>query len=230
MRLSLHEFCYRGSTLTNDVLLEKEISCRISRTCVSFGRLSSRVWNQRGIKLQMKLKVYNAVVLSNLLYVRRGPATVDTLNSLRGSISNIWECYWESNGTTEPQMRKFWSTATLLVSKRWSSEHNSTLDWTCQTHGWQQNAETVALQWTVQRPSYTQQTNEAFQVQPQTQHEPMSWNQYWHTRRHCNWQDKMARGKVDGVSQPEAQRLVDRDVKRQREKAQVVNPTNSGHT
>jgi len=40
----------------------------------------------------------------------------------------------------------------------------------------------------------------------------------------------MARGKVDGVSQPEAQRLVDRDVKRQREKAQVVNPTNSGHT
>jgi hypothetical protein len=62
------EFCYLGSTLSNDALIDKDVTNRISRACVAFGRLSERVWKQRGIKTQTKLKVYRAVVLSNLLY------------------------------------------------------------------------------------------------------------------------------------------------------------------
>ena len=62
------EFCYLGSIVTNDALIDKEIANRISGASASFGRLHSRVWNERGIQLHTKLKVYKAVVLTNLLY------------------------------------------------------------------------------------------------------------------------------------------------------------------
>ena len=62
------EFCYLGSILANDALIDKEVANRISRARTSFGRLYSRVWNQKGIWLQTKIKVYKAVVLTNLLY------------------------------------------------------------------------------------------------------------------------------------------------------------------
>ena len=61
-------FCYLGSTLCNDVSLDKEITNRISKASSSFGRLYDRVWSQHGIKLLTKIKVFKAVVLSNLLY------------------------------------------------------------------------------------------------------------------------------------------------------------------
>ena len=35
---------------------------------MSFGRLNDRAWKQHGIKLDTKIQVYKAVVLSNLLY------------------------------------------------------------------------------------------------------------------------------------------------------------------
>ena len=62
------EFCYLGSILANDALIDREVANRISRASASFGRLYSRVWNQKGIRLQTKIKVYKAVVLTNLLY------------------------------------------------------------------------------------------------------------------------------------------------------------------
>ena len=54
--------------LANDALIGKEVENRISRASTSFGRLYSRVWNQKGLRLQTKLKVYKAIVLTNLLY------------------------------------------------------------------------------------------------------------------------------------------------------------------
>ena len=41
---------YLGSILSNDSLLDKEISARIRKAICSFGRLYGRVWNERGIK------------------------------------------------------------------------------------------------------------------------------------------------------------------------------------
>ena len=46
----------------------KEISARIRKPSCSFGRLRGRVWNERGIKTSTKVKVYQAVVLTALLY------------------------------------------------------------------------------------------------------------------------------------------------------------------
>ena len=51
--------------LVNDVLIDKEVENRISRAITSFGRLYGRAWNQKGLRLQTKLKAYKAVVLIN---------------------------------------------------------------------------------------------------------------------------------------------------------------------
>ena len=40
----------------------------MSKASNSFGRLRSRVWNERGLKEETKIAVYRAVVLSSLLY------------------------------------------------------------------------------------------------------------------------------------------------------------------
>src|SRR2546425_9466147 len=62
------QFCYLGSTLSNDALLDKEITNRISKASSSYGMLSDRVWKQHGIKTLTKISVYKAVLLSNLLF------------------------------------------------------------------------------------------------------------------------------------------------------------------
>ena len=59
------EFCYLGSMLVNDALIDKEVENRISRASTSFGRLCNTVWNQTSLRLQTK---YKALVLTNLLY------------------------------------------------------------------------------------------------------------------------------------------------------------------
>ncbi len=62
------QFCYLGSTLSNDAQLDKEITNRVSKASSSYGMLSDRVWKQHGIKTLTKVSVYKAVVLSNLLF------------------------------------------------------------------------------------------------------------------------------------------------------------------
>jgi hypothetical protein len=61
-------FTYLGSTLSQAVHIDDEINTRIARASSAFGRLRTNVWERRGIKLQTKLKVYNAVVMPSLLY------------------------------------------------------------------------------------------------------------------------------------------------------------------
>ena len=47
---------------------DKDIVNRIQNACTSFRKLSSRLWNRPGIRLETKCKVYKAVVLPALLY------------------------------------------------------------------------------------------------------------------------------------------------------------------
>ena len=61
-------FKYLGSTVTDDNKADKEISNRIQNACASFGKLSTRLWNRSGIKLETKCKVYKAMVLPALVY------------------------------------------------------------------------------------------------------------------------------------------------------------------
>ena len=62
------KFTYLGSTLSRAVHIDDEITARIAKASVAFGRLRANVWERNGIKLDTKLKVYKAVVLPTLLY------------------------------------------------------------------------------------------------------------------------------------------------------------------
>ena len=61
-------FTYLGSCLTSNCSLDNEVSNRLAKAGASFGRLWTRVWGERGIRLSTKLAVYRAVVITSLLY------------------------------------------------------------------------------------------------------------------------------------------------------------------
>ena len=61
-------FPYLGSTISDDVQLDHEIERRIAKASSSFGRLKDRVWNSHDIKLETKIALFKAVVISTLLY------------------------------------------------------------------------------------------------------------------------------------------------------------------
>ena len=65
---AVDSFPYLGSCLTSDCGMDREISNRLAKAGASFGRLSNRVWNERGLTVQTKIAVYKAVVLTSLLY------------------------------------------------------------------------------------------------------------------------------------------------------------------
>ena len=59
---------YLGSTLSRAVHIDDEVTDRIAKASVAFGRVRSDVWKRNGIKLDTKLKVYKTVELPTLLY------------------------------------------------------------------------------------------------------------------------------------------------------------------
>ncbi|XP_045448721.1 uncharacterized protein LOC123657186 [Melitaea cinxia] len=61
-------FCYLGSTVSNNLSLEAEINTRIGKAATTFGRLSTRVWNNKHLTNRTKMIVFQACVLSTLLY------------------------------------------------------------------------------------------------------------------------------------------------------------------
>ena len=65
---AVDRFTYLGSTLSRDVVIDDEVDARLAKASSAFGRLSSNVWNRRGITLQTKIKVYRVAVLTTLLY------------------------------------------------------------------------------------------------------------------------------------------------------------------
>ena len=62
------KFTYPGSTLSRAVYIDEEVTARIAKASVVFGRHRANVWERNGIKLATKLEAYNAVVLPTLLY------------------------------------------------------------------------------------------------------------------------------------------------------------------
>ena len=62
------KFKYLGGTISNDASLDVEITARIAKATSAYGRLVKRLWTNRGIRLDTKVAVYKATVLSSLLY------------------------------------------------------------------------------------------------------------------------------------------------------------------
>ena len=61
-------FTFLGTTISNNGTIDAEISRRIQSAASAFGKLRSRLWDQRGIHLKTKMKVYRAIVIPTLLY------------------------------------------------------------------------------------------------------------------------------------------------------------------
>lgn len=61
-------FTYLGSTITNNLSLDAEISSRIGKAASTFGKLTARVWDNGQLTAHTKVQVYRACVISTLLY------------------------------------------------------------------------------------------------------------------------------------------------------------------
>ena len=64
---SVLEFTYLGRTISSNGFID-EIQRRMANASGSFGRLRQRLWNNHHVSMQVKGKIYHAIVLSTLLY------------------------------------------------------------------------------------------------------------------------------------------------------------------
>ena len=92
-------FRYLGSNISSNCRLDDEINYRISKASSAFGRLNSMVFHNKNLKLNTKVAVYNAVVISSLLYgseawtlYRRQVKNLEKfhMNSLRRILGITW--------------------------------------------------------------------------------------------------------------------------------------------
>lgn len=65
---TVDRFTYLGSTLSRSATIDDEINSRVAKASTAFGKLRSNVWERRGIRLETKLKVYKAVIITTLMY------------------------------------------------------------------------------------------------------------------------------------------------------------------
>ena len=92
-------FRYLGSNMSSNCCLDDEINYRICKGTSAFGRLNSMVFKNHNLKIQTKISVYNAVVVSALLYgsetwtlYRRQLKNLEKfhMNSLRRILNVTW--------------------------------------------------------------------------------------------------------------------------------------------
>ena len=62
------DFKYLGSTISKNLRLDSEINVRIGKAATSMSKLKERAWENRHLSTKTKMKIYQACVLSALLY------------------------------------------------------------------------------------------------------------------------------------------------------------------
>ncbi len=64
----VHQFTYLGSTISNNLSLDAKINKHIGKAATTLGRLTTRVWGNSKLSTSTKIAVYNACIVSTLLY------------------------------------------------------------------------------------------------------------------------------------------------------------------
>ncbi|XP_068756587.1 uncharacterized protein [Montipora capricornis] len=62
------KFTYLGSTISSNLSLDAELNTRIGKAATALARLTKRVWDNTMLSTNTKMRVYQACVLSTLLY------------------------------------------------------------------------------------------------------------------------------------------------------------------
>ena len=65
---AVNQFTYLGSTISSNISLDAEIDKRIGKAATTLARLTSRVWENPKLTIKTKIAVYNACVVSTLMY------------------------------------------------------------------------------------------------------------------------------------------------------------------
>ena len=65
---AVNHFTYLGSTISSNISLDAEIDKRVGKAATTLARLTSRVWENPKLTIKTKVAVYNACVVSTLLY------------------------------------------------------------------------------------------------------------------------------------------------------------------
>ncbi|XP_056673427.1 uncharacterized protein LOC130457275 [Monodelphis domestica] len=130
MQLSnVNTFKYLGSTIANDGSLDHKINARIQNASQALGWLRSKVLQHRGVSTATKLKVYNAVVLSSLLYgcetwtlYRKHMKQLEQFH--QHSLQSIMRIRWQDRITNQEVLDRANSTSievmVLKTQLRWS--------------------------------------------------------------------------------------------------------------
>ena len=61
-------FTYLGSKISSNLSLDAELNARIGKAATTMSRLTKRVWENKKLTIKTKVKVYQACVMSTLLY------------------------------------------------------------------------------------------------------------------------------------------------------------------
>ena len=64
----VEDFTYLGSSISSNLSLDTELNKRIGNAAAALARLGKRVWDNTMLTIRTKMKVYQAYVLSMLLY------------------------------------------------------------------------------------------------------------------------------------------------------------------
>ena len=78
------QFKYLGSTISRNLSLDSEINIRIGKAASAQAKLNERVWENKNLTINTKMRVYRACVLSTLLY---GSETWSTYTSQENKLN-----------------------------------------------------------------------------------------------------------------------------------------------
>ena len=74
---AVEDFSYLGSVISSNLSLDTELNKRIGQAAAVLSLLRKKIWDNTMLTISNKMKVYQACVLSTLLYIvaRPGPST-----------------------------------------------------------------------------------------------------------------------------------------------------------
>ena len=130
---TVHQFTYLCSTITDNLSLDVKIGKRIGKAATNLARLTTRVWTNPKLTVKTRMAVYNACVISTLLYGNETWTTYAKqerrLNNFHmRSIHRILKIPWQDKApNTEGLSRAGLPSKRTLLRQRW-------LRWLGQVH------------------------------------------------------------------------------------------------